>query len=89
MRCHCLAECSCTHSLVVNRDRSGARYVRLRRLTGQEERIGGFDLVYRGGPLPTTANRQFSTYLGTVAQNLQRMQCSLHEPCSMQRAPSI
>jgi hypothetical protein len=63
--------------------------VRLRRLTGQEERIGGFDLVYRGGPLPTTANRQFSTYLGTVAQNLQRMQCSLHEPCSMQRAPSF
>jgi tubulin polyglutamylase TTLL9 len=34
------------------------------KLTGNEERIGGFDLVYRNGPITSSTARQFATFLG-------------------------
>jgi tubulin polyglutamylase TTLL9 len=37
-------------------------------LQGNEEQVGGFDLVYRQNPLPMPANSIYSTYLGCYNQ---------------------
>ena len=42
-------------------------------LTGQEEQIGGFDLIYKGGPVKLPPNSTYHTLLGTYNNRSQQL----------------
>lgn len=43
------------------------------RLSGQEEQIGGFDLIYKGGPVKPPTNGSYQSFLGAFNNRNQQL----------------